>query len=58
MGLLLDTLNSVDFLSGMGEDAVVRFMVLGRSAWQDAEDFRTGIWAGTPVEHRQSRSSS
>jgi CRP/FNR family transcriptional regulator len=32
MGLLLDTLNSVDFLSGMGEDAVVRFMVLGRSA--------------------------
>ena len=32
MGLLLDTLNSVDFLSGMGEDAIVRFMVLGRSA--------------------------
>ncbi len=32
MGLLLDTLNSVDFLTGMGEDAIVRFMVLGRSA--------------------------
>ncbi len=32
MGLLLDTLNSVDFLTGMGEDSVVRFMVLGRSA--------------------------
>jgi len=32
MALLLDTLSSVDFLSGMSQDAVVRFMVLGRSA--------------------------
>ena len=32
MALLLDTLSSVDFLSGMSQDAVVRFMVRGRSA--------------------------
>ena len=35
MALLLDTLSSVDILAGMSQDAVVRFMVLGRSA-----DFR------------------
>ncbi len=32
MALLLDTLRSVDFLAEAGEDAIVRFMVLGRSA--------------------------
>ena len=32
MGLLLDTLRSVDFLSGCPEDAILRFMVLGKSA--------------------------
>lgn len=32
MGLLLDSLGSVDFLRSCDRDAVVRFMVLGRSA--------------------------
>ncbi len=32
MGLLLETLRNVDFLAGISEDAVVRFMVLGRSS--------------------------
>jgi CRP/FNR family transcriptional regulator len=31
MGLLLDTLRSVDFLAGASEDVVTRFMVLGKS---------------------------
>ena len=31
MGLLLDTLRSVDFLAGASEDVLLRFMVLGKS---------------------------
>src|ERR1043166_5389542 len=31
MGLLLDTLRSVDFLTGVPEDVVMRFMVLGKA---------------------------
>jgi len=31
MGLLIDTLRSVDFLAGANEDVVMRFMVLGKS---------------------------
>ncbi len=34
MGLLLETLKSVDFLATLEEEAVVRFMVLGRSSDQ------------------------
>jgi len=32
MGLLLDTLRSVDFLAGAADDVVMRFMVLGKSS--------------------------
>jgi CRP/FNR family transcriptional regulator len=32
MALLLDTLRSVEFLAGVGDDVVLRFMVLGKSA--------------------------
>ncbi len=48
MALLLDTLSSVDFLSGMSQDAVVRFMVLGRSA-----DYRKGhlFWRAGASSH-------
>ncbi len=31
MGLLLDTLRSVEFLAGLGDETLTRFMVLGRS---------------------------
>lgn len=34
MGLLLDTLRHVDFLQGAHEEAVLRFMVLGRCVYQ------------------------
>ena len=46
MALLLDTLHSVDFLRTASDDAVVRFMVLGKSA-----DYPKGhvFWrAGSP----------
>jgi CRP/FNR family transcriptional regulator len=48
MALLLDTLRSVEFLAGSGDDVVLRFMVLGKSA-----DFAKGhvFWrAGRPPE--------
>jgi CRP/FNR family cyclic AMP-dependent transcriptional regulator len=48
MGLLADSLRSVDFLSGAGEEAILRFMLLGKSA----EHARGHVFwrMGTPPE--------